>query len=94
MRSLILAAVLTAFCASGTAAFAGGRADGTVASVNPVTGMLVLVDGRSLIFADRDLLRQLVPGEPIRVGYSNPGLGLSILQPCGCGGSVDGEPQD
>lgn len=85
MRRLTLAALFAALLLTGTAQ-AAGRFDGTVASVNATTGMLILADGRSVVFEDRDMLRHLLPGEPVSIGYSSDGQATRLVDPCLCGG--------
>lgn len=83
MRSLIIAGAIAALCAAGPA-LASGRANGTVASVNPSVGMVVLVDGRSFLFSDREVVRELVPGQPVGVGYFGEAQAVRTFEPCDC----------
>lgn len=92
MRSLIIVGAIALLCATGPA-LASGRTGGTVASVNPDVGMVVLVDGRSFLFSDHEVVRELVPGETIGVGYFGNAQGVRTFEPCDCmGGAVSDQP--
>ncbi|MCX5512423.1 hypothetical protein C3941_10165 [Kaistia algarum] len=89
MRNLIIAvAALTLFSIGGTA-FAAGRADGTVAAVNPTAGVLVFVDGRSFVFANGDSLRHLTPGQAIGVDYFGEGQGIRTFNRYPAGSEIE-----
>jgi hypothetical protein len=89
MRGLIIAVAALAWFSVGGAAVAAGRADGTVAAVNPTAGVLVFVDGRSFVFANGDALRHLSPGQPVGVDYFGEGQGVRTFDRFPVGSEIE-----